>query len=736
MARKSNTQKEVELMAEINLRMGAAETADSDNRQRWSEDMRFCYEPGAQWDAVALSRRQGRPCYSYNRIVAPVNQLVGDQRQQQPSIKIRAANSQAAAGTAEILEGLTRAIENASAASIIYNQQFKYAVAGGFGAWRVVSQYVDDDPDAGDSAFEQELRIRDIPNPLTVFFDPESTDPVKRDAMWVIIAETISLDKARAEYPGLEFTNFNVTRDELGNLPDTDVRFAEYYRKIAKRVKIAELSNGKVVVWNAETRAAIEEFNAAIDAEALAATEAQTMEVDGELGIEGTPIAAAPMESALGERITVVRDREAVRWSVEWYKVDGGQILEGPVEYPYKFIPVVRLPGRYVNIEGRQRLSSLIRDGKDSQRTYNYNRSTMVELVSLAPRAPYIVTDTMIKGYENEWNSANYTNRPYLRYQQDKNNPLVKPTREPPIEVSPGFAALAAADAEDLRATTGYHASALGMQDNATAGVAIDARNRESDVGSYEFIDNLKQALKFTGDILVDMIPSVYDTQRAVRLVGLDGNEILATINEPGGDRDNDLLKGGAYEVAVTIGPAYTTARQESLDTLMKLSQSIPQIANVAPDLIAKNLDVKGAAELEKRLRMGLIQQGIIEPTPEEAKRLPPPPQPDPLEEKAKAALVRRLEAQTVKDEASAQSEHADAIKASAEASEILQGTKFRAEMSKMMEDIIGKRMDTLTKANAFMLDPSTGTLQVRGTIGAEGEDPPPSNGAGKFRGA
>ncbi|MCP4937333.1 MAG: hypothetical protein GY927_24770, partial [bacterium] len=155
---------------------------------------------------------------------------------------------------------------------------------------------------------------------------------------------------------------------------------------------------------------------------------------------------------------------------------------------------------------------------------------------------------------------------------------------------------------------------------NEVSGIAINARKQEGDVGSFEFVDNLGKAIRFTGEILVDMIPRVYDNERVVRIIGIDGAEDYVTINQEIEDEETGQMKKvndlgtGKYDVAVTLGPSFTTQRQEALAGLVEVSGAVPIVAEVAADQVVKNLDVPGADEIEKRVKIAMIQRGIIQP--------------------------------------------------------------------------------------------------------------------------
>ena len=589
--------------------------AFEENRRMHSEDLNFVYNAEAmgQWDPVVLEARRGKPCYTFNRVIGPVNMVVSDMRQTRPSGKVRPAGDGATEPVADIYGGLCRSVEQSSRADSIYKGQYKFAVAGGYGAWRIMPEYLTDD---GDGAFDQVLRIKDIPNPQTVVWDPECNDPCAGDAMKCLIAERISDDNYSALYPDKDAQSFNFSRDSYGWFTDKEVRVAEYFERIPMEKWIAQLSNGKVVDYNEDLR----KLEAHLDA-------------TGQTVDKGV--------------VRMKRKRKVIKWSVLWVKVDGSNILEGPHVYNWKRIPVVRCPGRYINIEGRKKLQSLVRHSKDAQRSYNSRCSDMIERSALVPKAPYLVTETMIKGYETEWAQANVTARPYLPYNVDKTAPEGgMPVRTPPIDLPQGALALAQLAQSDIQATTGFFDPALGNADdmNRVSGKALVQHTRRSDLGSFEFIDGFSAALQLTWEIMIDMIPTVMDSERVERIIGHDGIEKMMTLNQETetGDIINDLKKG-RYDCTVTIGPSFQTARQETLQTLIDAATAIPSVAQLCPDLLAKNIDSPDAAEMARRLRIPLIQQGIVQPTDAE-KQTVKPPQPDPAKQLEMALLQSKVQ--------------------------------------------------------------------------------------------
>lgn len=621
------------LVDRIKLRYNDGVGSFEENRRLHSEDLNFVYnaESMGQWDPVVLQARQGKPCYTFNRVIGPVNMVVADMRQTKPAGKVRPAADGASEATADVFGGLMRSIEQASRAEQIYKAQFKFAVAGGFGAWRLVPEYT------SDKSFDQVLRIKGIPNPQTVVWDPECEDPCAGDAMWGMVGERISIDKYKTMYQnaGTAISSFNWSRDSYGWFTDKEVRIVEYYERVPFEKEIALMSDGTVKDYDAETKSVEAHF--------------AQLEKDG---VEGTEGAAR-----------IKKTRKVLRWRVMWVKVDGSNVLEGPYYYDWKRIPIVRIPGRYINIEGRKKLQSLIRHSKDAQRSYNSRTSDMIERSALIPKAPYLVTETMIKGYEQEWAQSSTASRPYLPYNVDAKaeGSGGMPQRTPPLDLPAGALALAQLAQSDIQATTGFFDPALGNAEdmNRVSGKALVQHTKRSDLGSYEFVDGYGDAIQLTWEMGMDMIPTIYDSERVERIIGHDGIEKLVKLNGVGASDTDDGQNGdvihdlavGSYDCTVTIGPSYQTARQETLATLIDAAEAIPSVAQLCPDLLAKNIDSPDSDEMARRLRIPLIQQGIVQPTPEEKKMLPPPPQPSPEQQ----AETQRTQALATRDAANAQ---------------------------------------------------------------------------------
>lgn len=531
--------------------------AEAENRKNFLDDVKFY--AGEQWPQAIKRGREldNRPCLTINRLPQFVRQVTNDQRQNRPSIKIHAVDSAADVETAEVMQGLIRHIESNSNADQAYDNAFFYSVVGGYGYFRVVTDY------ASDNSFEQDIFVRRIANPNSVYGDPDSHEPDGSDWRFCFVVEDVPIEDYERQYGKDEGGEWAGGEGDSWVTKDS-VRVAEYYYTEAKKKTIYLKHDGSIT---------------------------------GE-----------PSKDPL---FPDVASREVETQVVKWCKIAGNKVVDR-TDLPGTYIPVVPVYGDEILIDGKRELISLIRFAKDPQRMLNYWRSTETELVALQPKSPFVAAEGQLEGYESQWAAANTKNFAYLTYKPiDINGNPVPPPQRQSFAAPPSGVLQGAMNAEnDLKSTTGIYDASLGAHSNETSGRAILARQKEGDISTFHFIDNLTRAIRQAGRILVQYIPAIYDTPRIVRILGEDGSEQMMPINQQAHtdikgnptDRIYDL-RVGAYDVECTAGPSYSTQRQEAAASMQAILQSAPQLMEVAGDLLVKNLDWPGADELAERLK-------------------------------------------------------------------------------------------------------------------------------------
>lgn len=564
--------KDDKILAEAKKRFAQAVDFEANNREAAEEDIKFA--AGEQWPEKILKDRAGdhRPTLTLNRIPVYLRKVVNDVRQNRPSIKVVGVDQQADEDTAEVLTGLIRNIEVQSDAPSAYDAAIDSSARGGFGVIAVTTDYADD------GTFEQDIKIKRVRNPFAWYWDPNATEPNKSDARWAFETELIDKDEAASLYGD------DVADWEGDGKGDTDdlwregdkVRIAAYWRVSEDDQEIVQLTNGAVI-----TR---EEFTA-----------------------QAEEIAAAGLEIATdaeGRELS----RKAKKRRVTQYMLSGGKVLK-TTPWPGRYIPAAFVPGDETIVDGKPVLKGLVRDLKDAQRMLNYWRSAATEKVALEPKAPWLVPEGSIDGYEQEWDEANTRNLPYLLF---KPNAGGAPTRQMFSGNAAPMLEQSIAAAQDLKDISGIHDASLGAQGNETSGVAIMQRQRQGDNSTFHFGDNLRRAVAHVGRIIVDLLPHIYDAQRAVRVLNPDETSEMTVINTlfppPGQKRAYDV-RVGKYDVVVEAGPSYATQRQEAVSSMVEMTRAQPNLMAVIGDLMVSNMDWPGADEMAKRLKAMLPPQ-------------------------------------------------------------------------------------------------------------------------------
>ncbi len=555
--------------------------ADKTNREHALEDARFV--AGEQWPEQIKTERANRPCLTINRLPTFIRQVSNEVRLKPPAINVLPAE-QADDDTAEVIEGMIRSIEARSKAKRIYARGIEDSARCGMGFWRVLTEY------ANDEAFDLDLCIESIANPLGVIVDPDGKDPLGSDWKYAFVIDTMTKDAFEAKYPG---KSYGIDGDRTTNVQTAmywttgdKVQVAEYWCVEEKTVQIVLLDNGETVD--------VEDYDKAVEAfsEVLAARQAM-QQADPEMQIPEVAPPPAPMLGKDGKP----RIRDVKRKKVVSYIMSGGEFLSGPHEWMGKRIPIVPVWGEEYRVGDRKVRTSLIHFAKDSQRMINYWRSASVEALALAPKAPWLVTPKNVEGFETNWKQAGQGNPAVLFFNPD---PVTgKPERMQPAPVQAAMLQEAALSQDDLKATTGLFDAAIGAQSNETSGKAIMARQQEGDLSTYAFLDNLLQAIEETGRILVDLIPKVYDVPRQVRVLGKKMEAKIITVND-GSQYD---LTRGKYDVHCVTGPSFTTQRQMAAEAFQSFVQSAPATAPVLIPRMVENMDLPDAKEIAQELR-------------------------------------------------------------------------------------------------------------------------------------
>ncbi len=600
---------DAEILREAKTRFERCVTWEHDTRERALSDARFAAGDSMnkyQWDREAQKMRGDRPMLTLNKTRQHILHIVNDARNNKTRIKITPVGGHASYEAAQIFQGIIRRIEYQSKAVDAYSTAIFHQVETGIGYCRVVTDYADEE------SFDQDLFIRRIPNPRTVYIDPDARDYDKADMNFCFVFNDHARDVWEAEHGKRPESTDSAALDHSDGWDDKDhVREAEYWRRTTATDTLHLMVDGSTVHESALQ--------------------------DGELD-QMQPY--------------IVKSRDVSEPEVEWFKIVGNRIEERKT-WAGKYIPIVPFIGEETVIENQMDRKGHTRALIDAQCMYNYWNSAAAEQVALQSKAPFVADVRAIEGHEAQWDSANTTNWPVLHYNgvdNDTGQPIPKPERQQPPQMAQAYIEGMQIARQDLMEVSGQYQAEMGAPGNERSGVAIDRRQRQGETATAHYLDNSAKAIRQIGRILLDMIPKVYDTARVTKIMAEDGSDsdVHLVPNAPqahqhvaiGADGTPETLTPqqadeqtadpdkpnpkiifnpnvGRYDVETDVGPDFATQRQEAFNAFSQIMAQNKDAFPIMGDFWAANADFPGADELADRLKKGLPPQYKGGPPPE-----------------------------------------------------------------------------------------------------------------------
>lgn len=583
------------ILAEAQRRFNQCETWESKARKHFLEDIKFANadaDNGYQWPNDIRRNRDidERPCLTINKTRQHNLQIINDAKQNKPRAAVRPVGNGATYDAAQVYEGIFRHIEYISNASVAYDTATSFQVQGGIGYWRVVTDYL------GNDNFDQEIFLRRIKDPLTVYLDPDINELDGSDARFGFIFDDMPLDEFHAAYPEYKDIGGQTTLGSSeGWINSEHIRVAEYYRRTENVDQLISFKDPR--------------------------TGEQALLRRGDIPDE----IIDSVIDAPGSKVRAIKT-----WKVEWFLIIGDKIAEHR-DWAGMYVPIVRVIGEETIINGELDRKGHTRALRDPQRIYNYWASSAVEHVALQSKTPYIAAAEAIENLETYWETANNVNHSVLPYNafNDDGMPIQRPERQEPPSMAAAYIQGMQIAQNEMQMVSGQYEASFGMKSNEQSGVAIQERQRKGENANYHFIDNLAVAIRFTGKILIDLIPKIYDTPRILRIIGEDGEEshIQLDPNAPQAYQEHQSKvegevaaifnpKVGRYDVEADIGPAYATRRQEAFNAISQIMAQAPETMNLIGDLLFRAADFPMAGEIAERMERMVPPQAKGEGVP------------------------------------------------------------------------------------------------------------------------
>jgi hypothetical protein len=568
-----------------------------EERAQCLEDRRFICVPGAQWEGPLELQYENKPRLEVDKIALAVTKICNEYRNNRVDVMFAPKNGEAADELADACAARYRADEADSCAEDARDNAFDEGVMGGFGAWRLRSQYEDD----ADSENEYQcLRWEAIYEAdQYVFFDANARRHDKSDAKHACLLTPITRAAYKAEY-GDDPSSWPIQRWDSGHFqwctPDL-VFLCEYYEVEQKR--------DVVEVWASQI-SGDEERHLKSKLDASEGDPRYDMEVKG---------------------YKLARTKKIKRPVVHKWLLNGNAVLEDCGLIPGEHIPIIPFYGKRRVVDEVERCTGHVRKCKDSQRLKNVQLSKLAEISGKSSVEKPIMFPEQIAGHEVRWSEDNIKDYPYLLI-----NPIYDANGQPIYSGAIGFtkppvipealAALLQITETDIKEILGNQEQGESVEPN-ISGKVIELVQARLDMQTSGYIENMKKACKRAGEVWLSAAKDIYvEEGRKLKGITNTGDTVplvvgKITVSKSGKTvAENDFSKAN-FECRVDVGPATASRKQSvvrSMANILQVTQD-PQDQQVITATMFANMEGEGLGDLRKYYRKKMLKLGVAQPT-------------------------------------------------------------------------------------------------------------------------
>jgi len=578
------------------------QSAMREGRLQCLEDRRFYSIAGAQWEGNLAEQFNNKPRFEFNEVHLSVMRIINEYRNNRITVDFVSKDGTSDDNLSDTCDMLFRADEQDSGADEAYDNAFEEAVGGGFGAFRLRTEYEDEYDSENDN---QRIRIEPIYDAdTTVFFDMDAKRQDKRDARLCYVLTAMTRDSYKATW-----------NDDPDTWPH-EIHQNEFDWSTPDMVFVAE-------VFRVEEASELIRTFRSIDGEETRYSEKDFAD-DPEL---------ENMLTATGQ--VEVRQKRVKRRKVHKYIMSGNSILEDSGYIAGSEIPIVPVYGKRWYIDNIERCMGQVRMAKDAQRLKNMQLSKLGEISALSTTEKPIFAAEQVAGYEMMWAEDNLKNYPYLLINTmtdaNGNEALAGPVAyTKPPQIPPALAGLLQITSQDLTNLLGNQQAGEKMVSN-ISGKAVELIQTKIDMQTYIYMSNMAKAIKRAGEIWLSMARDVMvESGRKLKGVGSQGQTSTVELAKPvlnqetgAVEYENDLSKA-KFDVAVEVGPSSETRRSATVRSLMAMMQLAidPETQQVLGSMIMLNMEGEGISDVRDFFRNRLIKMGVAKPTEEEQQAL------------------------------------------------------------------------------------------------------------------
>jgi hypothetical protein len=593
---------------------------EQEERSQALQDRRFVTISGAQYEGAWGELFGNSVMVEINKTAQGVDTIERQYKQNRYTVQFRPVDQPNDNEAANTLNGMYRADFYLSKGQQALDNAFTEAVQGGYGAFRLTNVYCNDyDEDDDKQKIVWEVIVDADQN---VYWDLNAKLADKSDAAYCFVISHLTKEAFSSQFGDDKITSWpeKFLKAHYDWFTPDLIRVAEYYKLVETNDTLYKLT--------------------------LGVDPSQTMKIYKSDDDYRAKLRDAKVRGYAVTMTKEIKRKECRKWLLsgqECLSDPKGKLIAGAI------IPVVPVYGKRSYIDNLERCRGHVRLAKDPQRVYNTQVSKLVENAAQTPFEVPILTAEQISGHETEWAEANLNRAAYrvinTVIDESTGQKLVTGpvgTLSPP-QLPPVMAELLQLTSNDIQELTNSQDGAGQVKANVSS-EAMDIAATRTDDKAALYLDNMMQAVQRSGEIYQAMAQDIYFEQdRSVTTLDYNKKQqpvfTSAKINTRGVDADgNQVIKNaiakGQYHIIADVTDATNLKRDKTVKTLSNAIQIVapsnPKLGEIFAAAMVLNMDGEGMEDIQTYLHNQLVQEGVIQPTAEEAKQI--------ADEQAKAA--------------------------------------------------------------------------------------------------
>lgn len=581
-------------------------TSNETTRERASEDLVFYWI--THWDDSMLQNTELLYRGEFDILRKAGNAIVADLDANQVQVDFEAAE-ETREDAGEVLDGIYRAGTNHNQSIEAFENADVETIVCGVAAWELYTEY-------------ESLRSRDNKQTIkrrpiyeannTVFWDPNDKSLDKRNSRYCSVLESFSEDGYIELVKELTGEELEAVDAESFAHPEHSYAFP-WAGGESKKIYVVRFYHRQLV----KTKLLIFENPFG---------ETTTVEEDKIVEVE---------DDMIDNGYELIGEKDIERWKVTRYTASGADILSVD-EIAGEHIPVIAEYGNRAVIEGEEHWEGITRLAKDPQRLRDFQLSYLADMAGRSPREKPIFNNEQIAGFEDMYNESGIDNAyPYLlqnRKGSDGQDLPIGPVGVMPAPNVPSAMVMAIAESRQAVEDVANPGVPQDIAEPDLSGKAVLALQARIDMQSAVYQKHRKHARRRDGEVYASMAADIHDVPREIQVELPDGTRKTVKMKEQVIDAEtgdvvtiNDVYNQ-SFNVYSKIGPSYTSQKEQTIDRLDNMIQTMPPGDPMREILTLKNLKLMDGVDFDdvrEYANKQLVLRGIRKPeTPEEEQAL------------------------------------------------------------------------------------------------------------------